>query len=55
MWFKPHITPLFDQLIETVVKHRVNPDKVYVLGYSAGGDGVYQSAQGWRTGGRRHR
>ena len=36
MWFKPHITPLFDRLIENfVVKHRVNPDKVYVLGYSA--------------------
>jgi hypothetical protein len=43
MWFKPHITPLFDRLIENyVVKNRVNPNKVYVLGYSAGGDGVYQ-------------
>jgi len=43
MWFKPHITPLFDRLIENyVVKYRVNPNKVYVLGYSAGGDGVYQ-------------
>ncbi len=43
MWFQPHITPLFDRLIENfVVKNRVNPRKVYILGYSAGGDGVYQ-------------
>ena len=43
MWFKPHITPLFDRLIENfVVKNGVNPDKVFVMGYSAGGDGVYQ-------------
>ena len=43
MWFQPHITPLFDRLIENfVVKNRVNPNKIYVMGYSAGGDGVYQ-------------
>ena len=43
MWFQPHITPLFDRLIENfVVKNRVNPNKVFVMGYSAGGDGVYQ-------------
>jgi hypothetical protein len=43
MWFQPHITPLFDRLIENfVVKNRVNPNRVFVMGYSAGGDGVYQ-------------
>ena len=43
MWFQAHITSLFDRLIENfVVKNRVNPNKVYVMGYSAGGDGVYQ-------------
>ena len=43
MWFQPHITPLFDRLMENfVVKNRVNPNKIYVMGYSAGGDGVYQ-------------
>ncbi len=37
--------PLYDRLIENLVafKH-VNPNRVYVLGYSAGGDGVYQIA-----------
>ncbi|MBO7619441.1 MAG: hypothetical protein J6T06_02930, partial [Victivallales bacterium] len=35
--------PLYDRLIENCIafKH-VNPNRVYVLGYSAGGDGVYQ-------------
>ena len=43
MWFQPHITPLFDRLIENfVVKNRVNPNRIFVMGYSAGGDGVYQ-------------
>ena len=27
-----------------VLFHQVNPDKVYLMGYSAGGDGVYQLA-----------
>ena len=27
-----------------VIKENVNPNKVYLLGYSAGGDGVYQLA-----------
>lgn len=45
LWHEPHIDQLFGRLIETlVVTEGVNPDRVYVLGYSAGGDGVYQLA-----------
>lgn len=45
MWFKNPIDDLFEQLILTMVCHYgVNPDKVYLLGYSAGGDGVWRMA-----------
>lgn len=45
MWFKPAIDSLFDDLIQTAVAVMgVNPDKVYLMGYSAGGDGVYRLA-----------
>lgn len=45
MWFQPHIDTLFDAVIQTAVAlHDVNPDKVYVMGYSAGGDGIYRLA-----------
>ncbi|GAB4385758.1 MAG: hypothetical protein Kow0022_12850 [Phycisphaerales bacterium] len=45
LWHQSHIDPLFEQLIATYVATRgVDPDKVYLLGYSAGGDGVYQLA-----------
>lgn len=45
LWHEAHIDPLFDRLIENfVVLEDVNPDRVYLLGYSAGGDGVYQVA-----------
>ena len=45
MWFQPHIDGLFDRLIETFVALGiVNPNRVYLMGYSAGGDGVYQMA-----------
>ncbi len=45
LWHQGHIDALFDQLIADFVwGYGVNPDKVYLMGYSAGGDGVYQLA-----------
>ena len=45
LWHEGHIDDLFDRLIETLVATAgVDPDRVYLLGYSAGGDGVYQLA-----------
>jgi hypothetical protein len=45
LWHEPHIDRLFGRLIEDlIVLEDVNPDRVYILGYSAGGDGVYAMA-----------
>jgi len=45
MWFYPRMTEFFDRLIQlAVIELDVNPDKVYLMGYSAGGDGVYRMA-----------
>ena len=45
LWHQSHIDPLFDRLIENmIIFNDVDPDKVYLMGYSAGGDGVYQLA-----------
>ncbi len=45
LWHKSHIDDLFSELIEALlVLKNVNPNRVYLLGYSAGGDGVYQLA-----------
>jgi predicted esterase len=45
LWHQAHMDPLVDRLIEDMVLvHGVNPDRVYLMGYSAGGDGVYQLA-----------
>ncbi len=45
LWHEKNIDPMFQRLIEDYVAVcRVNPDKVYLLGYSAGGEGVWQLA-----------
>jgi transglutaminase-like putative cysteine protease len=45
LWHEPHMDGLLDRLIEdAVVLGEVNPNRVYIMGYSAGGDGVYQLA-----------
>ncbi len=45
LWHQSHIDGLFDRMIENyVVTRGVNPNRVYLMGYSAGGDGVYQLA-----------
>ncbi len=45
LWHEGHVDRMFGRLIEDlIVLEDVNPNRVYVLGYSAGGDGVYQLA-----------
>ncbi len=45
LWHEGHVDPLFQRLIDDhVAGAGVNPDKVYLMGYSAGGDGVWQLA-----------
>ncbi|MFC7339008.1 transglutaminase domain-containing protein [Haloferula chungangensis] len=45
LWHEDHIDALFDRLIGNFVLERgVDPDRVFLMGYSAGGDGVYQLA-----------
>ncbi|MFN4873237.1 MAG: transglutaminase domain-containing protein [Akkermansiaceae bacterium] len=45
MWHQEHIDPMFARLIENMVALRgVDPNKIYLMGYSAGGDGVWQVA-----------
>ena len=45
LWHEGHIDPMFQRLIEDHVALRgVSPDKIYIMGYSAGGDGVWQLA-----------
>ena len=43
LWHESHIDRLFNKLVESLIATMdVNPNRVYILGYSAGGDGVYQ-------------
>jgi acetyl esterase/lipase len=45
MWHHGHIDRMLARIIEDlIVLERVDPDRVFVMGYSAGGDGVYQLA-----------
>ena len=40
---------MFMRLIENLVAlQEVNPNRVYLMGYSAGGDGVIRWPRGWR-------
>ena len=43
LWHQSHVDLFFARLIENLITfENVDPNRVYVLGYSAGGDGVYQ-------------
>lgn len=45
LWHQGHIDEFFTRIIENaIVFEDVNPNRVYIMGYSAGGDGVYQLA-----------
>jgi len=45
LWHEAHIDPMFDRLIEDYIALRgVDPNRIYLMGYSAGGDGVWQLA-----------
>lgn len=45
LWHQAPVDRLFDRLIEDlVITQQGDPDRVYLMGYSAGGDGVYQLA-----------
>ncbi len=45
MWHQQRVDPLLDRLIGAyVATGQVDPNRVYLMGYSAGGDGVYQLA-----------
>lgn len=55
MWHKDHIDRFFDRIIHLAVAQQgANPDRVYVMGYSAGGDGAYhmtpRMADRWAAG-----
>ena len=45
LWHQGHIDGFFEDIVEAFVRAEgVDPDRVHILGYSAGGDGVYQLA-----------
>lgn len=45
LWHRGHVDAFFERLISNYVICRgVDPNRIYLMGYSAGGDGVYQLA-----------
>ena len=45
LWHEAHIDKFFERIIgDAVIFESVDPNRVYIMGYSAGGDGVYQLA-----------
>ncbi len=45
LWHEAHIDPMLQRLIDAEVAiDGVDPDRIYLMGYSAGGDGVWQLA-----------
>ena len=45
MWFQEPIDAMFEELIQAMIACKgVSPNKIYILGYSAGGDGVWRLA-----------
>lgn len=45
LWHQKHIDRFFARIIENAIAiEGVDPNRVYLMGYSAGGDGVYQLA-----------
>ena len=43
LWFQPDIDIMLDRMIEdAIVLAEVNPNRIYITGYSAGGNGVYR-------------
>lgn len=45
LWHQEHIDLLMEKAIALAIIHEnVNPNKVYIMGYSAGGDGTFQLA-----------
>ena len=45
LWHQEHIDQFFNRIIEDAMAlEGVDPNRIYIMGYSAGGDGVYQLA-----------
>ena len=45
LWHEDHIDTMFLEIIKAaILMEDVNPNKIYVMGYSAGGDGTFQIA-----------